>query len=224
MRGCIVLFVAIATLPAAVRAQDAKQEAIERFDKGVDLFKQGNFGGALVEFRAAYEAQPHYKVRYNIGVTLYKLNRYVEAEQELEAYPEEAGEDVEEDRRQEVQSVLYEIASYIGLLSVSCSVEGASLHVDGRLAGSLPGESIKLDVGEHYLEVTAEVYRPYEEQITLPGGKLVTRSVTLEPLPSTEKGPCGSDEDCGEYERCHAGLCVPGELMKGRGLVIAGTF
>jgi hypothetical protein len=224
MRGTIVLLsVLLATSPAT--AQEPGDEAVERFDKGVELYKQGNFGGALVEFRAAYEAKPHHKVLFNIGMTLFKLNRYVEAEQELEAYLEEAGKDVEEETRTEVEEVLSDIVGYIGLLSVHCNVEGSSLHIDGKLVATLPvQEPIKLDVGEYYLEVSADGHRKYEEQITLPGGKLVARTVTLEPLPAEpEEEPCRSDDDCNQYEGCHSGMCVPESLLKGRKLVIAGA-
>jgi hypothetical protein len=224
MRGCLALAV-VALLTPPVTAQEPDDEAVERFDKGVELYKQGNFGGALVEFRAAYEASPHHMVRFNIGMTLFKLNRYVEAEQELEAFLAEAGQDVEEETRIEVEEVLSDIVGYIGLLSVHCNVQGASLHIDGKLVATLPlQEPIKLDVGEYYIEVSADGHRKYEEQVTLPGGKLVARTVTLEPLPAPpEEEPCRSDDDCNQYEGCHSGMCVPGSLLKGRKLVIAGA-
>jgi tetratricopeptide (TPR) repeat protein len=56
-------------------AGDAMEKAKVHFEKGVELFKNDDYEAALVEFKAAYRAKPHYAVRYNIGICLYELHR-----------------------------------------------------------------------------------------------------------------------------------------------------
>ena len=68
-----------------------KEKAGKHFEKGVELFNNGDYEAALVEFEAAYEAHPHYAVRYNLGITLYKLHRYGAAVGQIEKYLVEGG-------------------------------------------------------------------------------------------------------------------------------------
>ena len=84
--------VLFAPAPALAEFPDESQEEAKvRFQKGVELFKDEDFVGALVEFKAAYNAKPHFLVRYNIGMTLYNLHRYAEAFAEPAASLAEGG-------------------------------------------------------------------------------------------------------------------------------------
>jgi len=185
----IGLVLASFLVAAPVRAQMATEEAKERFDNGVILFKAGNYEGALVEFEAAYGAQPHYAVRYNIGITLYKLHQYLEAYVELEAYLLEGGSDIDEDRQLEVQETLKALKKFVGVLEVRCEVEGARLIVEGE---EQEGLTVPLNVGVHEIEVVAEGYEPYSEKIALLSGErlLVTAEMVEKkkaPLPEKRK-------------------------------------
>src|SRR5262245_61950348 len=42
-------------------------EAKQRFDRGYELYEEGEYPLALIEFNRAYELVPNYKVLYNIG-------------------------------------------------------------------------------------------------------------------------------------------------------------
>jgi hypothetical protein len=209
----------VALLVPGLAAGQDESEASERFEKGVSLFKAEDFGGALVEFQAAYDASPHFMVRYNIGMTLYRLHRYVEAESELTAYLAEGGDEVPKKRKKKVKSLLVDLMSYIGSLSLSCNVKGASVHVDGEFAATLPmAQPLRLDVGEHSLEVKAEGHASHGEKVSVPGGKQVELVVELEPL---GEGPgddaqakpaggkeCAQDKHCEWPRECFMGECV----------------
>ncbi len=177
------LAVAVAALVVAFArpAVADVSEAKERFKKGVELFQDADYEGALVEFKAAYEAAPNYKVKYNIGTSLTKLHRYVEAKKELEAYLEEGGEDISDKDRLTVQGILYEIQSLIGSITVICNVKGASVLVNDADAGPCPFASpLDVDLGEHDVEVVAEGYKPFKKTVTVPGGKAIIVDATLE--------------------------------------------
>ena len=160
---------ALALAAPSISTAQGKSEAKQRFQKGVKLFKKGNHEGALVEFRAAYDAKPNWKVRYNIGMTLYKLNRYVEADVELRAYLLEGGDAVPEKTLTEVQSILFEIQSYIGTVDVSCDVMGAKIYVDGVFVSTYPlDKPLPLDVGEYVFELRAEGHDPMSRKVSVP--------------------------------------------------------
>ncbi|MBW2264248.1 MAG: hypothetical protein JRG91_19965, partial [Deltaproteobacteria bacterium] len=84
-RAACILVAAALVLARPCAAEETSQGAVH-FDRGVELFHNGDYEGALVEFRAAYESEPHFRVRYNIGISLYELHRYIEAKEEQESY------------------------------------------------------------------------------------------------------------------------------------------
>ncbi len=218
----VTLALALAA-PGQCPAQ-GKTEAKQRFQKGVKLFKKGNHEGALVEFRAAYDAQPHWKVRYNIGMTLYKLDRYVEADVELQAYLLEGGDSVPEKTLTEVQSILYEIQAYIGTVDVSCDVMGAKIYVDGVLAASYPlDQPLRLDVGEYVLELRAEGHDPMSKKVSVPGGKEI--SVTFTFVEETEPVDEPVDEPADEPvdEPTDEPAPAPKKKSTSRALLISGS-
>ncbi len=156
-------------------------EAKIHFEKGVALFNEADYEGALVEFKAAYKAQPHYKVEYNIGTSLFKLHRYVEAKKELEAYLSEGGEDVSEKDKFAVQGILYEMQSLIGSITVTCNVQGAMVFVNESEVGPCPfTQPLEVNLGEHDIEVMAEGYKPYKKTVTVTGGEAVSVDAILD--------------------------------------------
>ncbi len=186
MRYLCVVLAASMILGAGISSAQGKVEAQERFEKGVLLFKNADFEGALVEFLSAYGAKPHFAVRYNISICLYKLHRYAEAQEEMEAYLEEGGDDIPAEKRLEIEKNLAELASLVGTLEVTCNVEGALLSVDGKPAGTLPlDQPLRLNVAEYEVSVIAEGHSPYSTTVIIPGGKLKTLEVTLQPRPAS---------------------------------------
>ncbi|MBW2262972.1 MAG: hypothetical protein JRG91_13425 [Deltaproteobacteria bacterium] len=191
---------ALALAAPAISHAQGKSEAKQRFQKGVKLFKKGNHEGALVEFRAAYDAKPNWRVRYNIGMTLYKLDRYVEADVELRAYILEGGDSVPEKTLTEVQSILFEIQAYIGTVDVSCDVVGAKIYVDGVFVSTYPlDEPLPLDVGEYVFEVRAAGQDPMSKKLSVPGGKEISANFTFiepeEPLDEPVDEPVDEPDD-----------------------------
>ena len=51
----------------ASETEPALGEARERFQRGVDLYKEGSFDAALAEFNKAYELAPNFRVLYNMA-------------------------------------------------------------------------------------------------------------------------------------------------------------
>lgn len=185
----ILIALAALTWAADVTAQD-KAQAHERFDKGVNLFKEEDFEGALVEFMSAYQAAPHFAVHYNIGICLYKLHRYPEAQEEIQLYLEEGGDEVDPAKKKEVEKILVELENLVGQLVVTCDVAGAQLYVDGEPAGTFPLDGpLRLKVGEYKLRIEAEGYRTWSDKIMLPGGTSESIDVWLTALPEEVEPP-----------------------------------
>jgi tetratricopeptide (TPR) repeat protein len=166
--------------PITARAED-KAEAKQRFEKGVALYNNEDFGAALVEFRAAYAAKPHFTVRYNIGITLYKLHRYAEAMDELMAFIAEGGKDIDPDRKKEVLELIEELDSYVAIAKFSCNVPGAKLFLNGTFVKELTcSDSMALDVGEYDMEVRAKDHESHYQHIEVPGGQVLEITFELQ--------------------------------------------
>src|SRR5882672_2252826 len=78
-------------VPVAAAGADAKKpddakkaEASHRFDRGLELFDQGDNSGALAEFKRTYEILPNAVVLYNIGLVYAAMARPVDAVDALE--------------------------------------------------------------------------------------------------------------------------------------------
>lgn len=166
----------------ACPARADKAEAEKRFEKGVFLFKNDDFEGALVEFRAAYEAEPHFAVLYNVSICLFRMHDYPASVKEMKAYLEEGGDGIPLEKRDEIEGYLRELEDLVGMLEIDCAPEGAKVHVDGEHAATCPvQEPVYLSVGEHEIEVTAPMYVSRTEGLELPGGSAKRIEMTLDP-------------------------------------------
>jgi tetratricopeptide (TPR) repeat protein len=101
-------------LPAGpLRAEEDKDKAKKHFKQGTILYDEGNYEAALVEFKASYEANPNWKMRYYVAVTLQALHKFVEAEKEMKLYLEEGSDAVAEKKRKEVEDILTSLSGVI---------------------------------------------------------------------------------------------------------------
>ena len=65
----IAVALLLAAAPARAGGDNASREAGKHFQRGVDLYNDGDFRGALVEFKKAYSVWPRANVLYDIGQT-----------------------------------------------------------------------------------------------------------------------------------------------------------
>ena len=67
---------------------------------------EGEHAAALVEFKEAYRLRPSYKLKYNIGLVYAELRQYGQAQLSLQEYLEEGGDEIDVNRRAEVDKEL----------------------------------------------------------------------------------------------------------------------
>lgn len=172
-------------------AQQEDDEAKKRFLQGVALFQDEHYEGALVEFQASYDANPKWGLHYNLGLTLQALHRYVEAAEQFELYLEKGGDEIEPDRRVEVEEILDDLQSVIGKLDVNCDVEGADVYLDGEKVATTPLDApIRTDVGEYQVVVEKPGFVEFTVKVSVPGNASVTVDVQMtEVTPEEEPVP-----------------------------------
>jgi tetratricopeptide (TPR) repeat protein len=126
-----------------------------RFQRAVELYREGSYEGALAEFSRAYQISPSYLVLYNIAQTQYALHDFVGAYKSLVQYMAEGGGDIPADRRAEVDEMTAKLVGRIAHLQISTNVTGADIRVDEVSVGAspLPGP-VPVNVGTRKVSAT----------------------------------------------------------------------
>lgn len=143
-------FAAAAVRPAAAQAvpptpsssppqgTGSVDEAREHYERGLQLFRDGAFDGALTEFLRAYELAPSYRLFYFIGHTHRQLNDFAPALRAFEQYLKDGGREIQAKRRVEVEREIAQLRKRVGRIEIVASEPGAAILVDDRNVGTSP--------------------------------------------------------------------------------------
>src|SRR6476659_4983209 len=123
MRRLVFAIVVLLLAAAPARANDAvTREAGKHFQRGVDLYNDGDFRGALVEFKKAYDTWPRANVLYDIGQTQFQLMDYAGALNTMNRYLAETGPTAA--HRAEVESTVEVLRGRVGRVLLTTEVAG----------------------------------------------------------------------------------------------------
>ena len=150
------LFIPQVTMAEAQGPEDGDAaKAAVRFQRAVELYREGSYEGALAEFSRAYQISPSYLVLYNIAQTQYALHDFVGAYKSLMQYMAEGGGEIPADRRAQVDEMTVKLVGRIAHLQISTSAAGADIRVDDVSVGTspLPGP-VPVNVGTRKVSVT----------------------------------------------------------------------
>jgi len=162
---------------------DNKAAAKAHFDKGVAAFSDRRFAEAADEFDAAYRLSPAYVVLYNIGQVNAALGRSVEAVDAYEKYLKQGASSVTSERRQSVFDEIEKQRARIGTVDVRTFPEGATLRLDGALAGHTPlAAPLRVNTGKHTVEAQMDGHRPETRDVLVEGRTNVNLELTLTPI------------------------------------------
>jgi hypothetical protein len=175
-RGVLVALAVLSTLGAARPARAAGDDApvdsaASHFHHGVALYKDADYAGALVEFRRAQALSPNYRVLYNIGQSLYQLQRYAEAFTAFEEYLAEGAAQVAPARRAAVETDLRALRARTGSVEVAVNVDGAEVRIDDQAVGTSPlAAPVLVSVGHRKVTVAPPDRVPMEKFIDVAVG------------------------------------------------------
>ncbi len=187
--------VAIAATPLA-HAEDAAgvpaglndDTAKEGFDKGVGMYKQGDYAGALAEFLSAYKAKPFYSLLYNIAQSHAMLDHDAQALYYYVKYLNEGADYIDADRRDLVLQEIERLEDILCQLTIDVTPDGAFVLVDGKLIGKSPIAEVQyLDPGEHEILVQAQGWITETRTLVLKREKPTTIAIVLEAATSPGK-------------------------------------
>ncbi len=162
--------------------KDQKTAAKRMLLEGAELVKRGDYEGALVRFKAAYDLVPSPKIQYNLGIAYMGLERNDEA---FEAFQTFLGDASEASTETITKARLYKESLLLKVcrLTVRSDVPGATITLDGRQRGSTPrvGE-ILINAGTHSLVVAKDgVGTAFTKWFDANAGSLLTIDANLLP-------------------------------------------
>jgi tetratricopeptide (TPR) repeat protein len=183
---------ALATLTIAatcVRAQEGEDAAdpnspTERarvhFRNGVDFYHEGNFRAALIEFKRAYKASPHYKLLYNLGQASLELQEDGPAIEYFTNYLREGAEELSAERRREVEQDIARLQARLAHAIITTNQDGAEIYVDDGLVGTSPlREPLKLSVGRRRITAIKSGFITAERTLDVASGDNVAIALEL---------------------------------------------
>ena len=156
----------MAPATAVAQPDGSVREADRHFQRGVALYVEADYRGALVEFERAYTLAPNGIVLFNVGETQYQLRDYAAALATFEHYLVEAP--ANDSHRTLAEANIKELRTRVGRLRIVTVPPGAEVSIDDKVVGQTPFEkSIVVGVGQ------------VKVRVTMPGRPPVSRTVDV---------------------------------------------
>jgi len=166
-------------------SEAARADAKKHFRRGVELYEEQDYRGALAEFERAYEIAPSYKVLYNVGQTQFQLQSYPKALDAFDAYLEGGGAQIAPARRKEVEDTRAKLRARIATLDIRLDHD-AKVSIDGQLVGAGRAFTVRVGAGQHVVGAEADGYLPLRRELTATGEDRVEVALKLVPVPPAE--------------------------------------
>ncbi len=165
--------------------EPTQDKANALFEEGNALFAQQAHAPALEKYRAAVAIWDHPLIRFNLAVTLIRLDRSLEAADELERALRYGETPFKKDLYSQALDYQALLKRQVGYVEATCDQAGASLLLDGKPWFSCPGtQKIRVLAGEHALVGELSNYLTSSQRIVVAGGTTVSEKVKLVPLES----------------------------------------
>jgi hypothetical protein len=176
---------AVAAAPdASAQEPSPSREAAKHFERGVALYREMDYAGALVEFKRANALASNPTVLYNIGQAQYQLQDYAAALTTFSRYLTESSPS--DAHRTEVEATLEVLRARVGHVSVTTVPTGADVAVDDQPVGRTPlDDRVLVSVGRRKVTATLAGHLPASRYVEVAADDNV--SVNLE-LPATSAG------------------------------------
>lgn len=185
---CIVAAAPVAAAepapPWAEGVSDARQaEANALFSEGNQLFAQLAHAAALDKYRAAIALWDHPMIRFNAAVTLVRLDRMLEADDNLEKALRFGAAPFTKELYQQALDYRALLKKQLGDVEVSCDQPGTQIVLDGKPWFVGPGrQRMRVTAGEHVVVAERKGHMTLSRRLVIGGGRTVTEEVALVPI------------------------------------------
>jgi hypothetical protein len=170
--------------PAAPLATSLTDEAKADYDSAHSLFEIGDFNGALLKFKHAFEVSSDPRLLWNMGACEKELHHYGRAVVLVERFLRDSGSRISTETRDNATGTLAALRALSSPATLTGAPEGAQVFVDDELGGVTPlATSLALDIGSHKIRVEHPEFEPFERTVDgVTGGGEISIAVSMKPL------------------------------------------
>lgn len=178
-----------AAAPAAPRlADELSGDAKADYLAARALYEDGDFAGALIKFRRAFEQSKNPELLWNMAACEKSLRHYARMLRLLERYEHEAGSGLGAAELERVHQLAATVQSLVSPVEVRVNQPGARVFIDGELVGTSPlAAPVLVDLGQRELRVTKPGFVDHVSALDLSGAQAVRLDVALDKRPTEAK-------------------------------------
>jgi hypothetical protein len=174
----LIACAALAAVPRPAPCQDSP--AKEHFERGIILYKAGDYEGALEHFLISNTLRPHYQTAYNIAMCHSQLGEKAQAANELAKTLVLEGEEMDHATSKKILGKLEQLKAALGYLVVEADAMGSTVMVDGTIVGATPlGRGIYVEPGTHSLTVMGLGGGAWSADVTVGEGENLQVNVVM---------------------------------------------
>ena len=170
---------------AAGVPQDQQDKASALYEEGNQLFAQQAHAPALEKYKEALKLWDHPLIRFNKAVTEIRLDRALEAAEDLEASLKWGDQPFTKENYEKALDYQALLKGRVGWIEASCDQAGAQLLLDGKPWFQCAGkQKMRVLAGEHAIVGSKKGMVTSSQKVVVAGGQVASEKVTLVPLDS----------------------------------------
>ncbi|HSQ63196.1 MAG TPA: PEGA domain-containing protein [Polyangiaceae bacterium] len=187
-------------------------DAKASYEAGKLLFGDGDWEGAEIKFKAAYDASGDARLLWNMAACEKSQRHYARTEELVRRYLDKGGDTLTEQDRADAKALLEAIDSFTVKLAVRVNEPGAEVFIDDTSVGTSPlPKPVVVDIGTRKIVVRKEGFKESEQQVPVGGSATASLDVKLTPqihegsvhivtLPTAEISIDGNRVGVGRYD------------------------
>jgi hypothetical protein len=157
-------------------------DAKAAYDAGKLLFGDGDYAGAEIKFKAAYDASGDARLLWNMAACEKSQRHYARTEALVREYVDKGGAQLTEQDRADAKALLETIDSFTVKLTLNVSEPDAEVFIDDVSVGKTPlAKPVVVDIGSRKIVVRKEGFKDFEQQVPVGGAATAKLDVKLDP-------------------------------------------
>jgi hypothetical protein len=164
---------------------DVQAQATALYDEGNELFAQQAHAPALEKYKQALALWDHPKIRFNLAVTEIRLDRVLDAADDLEKALKYGDQPFTKDLYQQALDYQVLVKGRVGYIEVECNEPGGHVFFDGKPWFDAPGKKkMRVLAGEHAVSGEKPDFLASTRKVVVAGGATATETLKFVPLDS----------------------------------------
>jgi hypothetical protein len=165
--------------------QEVQDKANKLYEEGNTLFAQQAHAPALDKYKQAVALWDHPLIRFNLAVTEIRLDRVLEAAEDLEQSLRYGDKPFKPELYQQALDYQTLVKGRVGFIEASCDQANAHMLLDGKPWFNCPGkQKLRVIAGEHAIVGEREGFLTSSQRVVVTGGQTATEKLKLVPLDS----------------------------------------